>query len=56
MGKAYQARGRREQSQGPGQWEGGWKDPLGIRGRTRDQAKEKKGLRHTGWRLGHEAL
>lgn len=41
---------------GPGRWKRGWKDPLGVRGRNREQAKERKGHRHRGLRLGDEAL
>lgn len=43
-------------ARGPGRWKRGWKDPLGVRGRNREQAKEKKGHRHSGLRLGDEAL
>lgn len=43
-------------SQGPGKREGGWKDPLGVSGRNREQAKKKKDRRHVGLRLGNEVL
>lgn len=38
-----------------GEWEGGWKDPLGVRGRNRKQAEERKVTEvwGQGWRMKH---
>lgn len=35
-------REERGKTEAPGEWEGGWKDPLGVRGRGRKLAKERK--------------
>lgn len=48
--------GKRGKTEDPGEWEGGWKDSLGVRGRNREKGQGKKGHRGIGPRLGNEAL
>lgn len=47
--------GEWRKTEDPGEWEGGWKDSLGVRGRNREWAKERKvtEVLGQGWGMKH---